>query len=93
MRTCSLRWVHPTYLPCLQQGHLYKYTRLERMSSGIESLNLKREPMVKGLQKINLKSTKGRSLERVLFNSFSRSGVRFDPKYGNEKCNLSLGTL
>ena len=59
IREPSVRWIEPTYL-LWQAEHSYWYTTEDRDTRGREPLNLKREPIVKLLTKIILKSKLGK---------------------------------
>ena len=68
IREPSVRWVEPTYL-LWQAEHSYWYTTDDRDTRGREPLNLKREPIVKLLTKIILKSKLGKYFKNNLESS------------------------
>ena len=66
---------------------------LERMVTGMVSLNLNSDPIVLGLVKIGMKSTNGKNVLMVFVNLFLRVGVSCGPTNGNDAYIFILATL
>ena len=73
--TLSSRLVDPIYVPRLHRGQVYLYITSDCIKGGSLSLNLKRDPRVRGFLGISLRSSPGINLVIVSLSAIRNSFV------------------